>query len=740
MNKKLLWLYILSGAVYFTQGIEGLPGLSLFFYLKEKLHFNASTIMYIGSITTLAWLIKPLLGIFIDNYLTKKKFIILSLLGSIFITFYFGLSAFLPLFILIVMLTLCNFNSAIRDISVDGIMCVDGKETNNCDKIQCFDDKTEILTENGWKKYNTILKTDKVLSLDLKTNQTSYQYIKNIYIYHYNGLMYRLKNARLNFLFSPNHRFFYGRDNAKHLFIDTIANLYNKNFKHHLELKQTFLWNGKNIEYIEFPEYNRTTKIYPKLKIKTDLWFEFLGWFLSEGCVFQNRKDSQISISQIKIDNRLKIKKLLNNMNIHYWETKSEILFNSYQIKQELLNQCYNGTTYIGQFKTIPKYIKKATPQQIKIFLTAFNLGDGWKRKKIHEIGYCTTSPFLFNDLQELILKSGCGISYKTIYRKNCLPLYIIHQLKADNSSFFCKDITKEKYNGIIWDIETIPYHSVFIRREGRAFWTGNSVQWISITIAGIFTGLLGGYIAEHYSYKIAYLLLIPIYLIILGIVLKYRTSVIKTSVTLDRNKIYHIGKNVFWNNLWENIKSYKELFINKQFLLGALFLFVYQFSPGFGTPLMFIERDIFHWSGSFMGILGAISSCFSIFGAILYFKFSKKINIKKCLFWSVFLVGLTNLCYLWFNPITAIIYSFIFSLLGMFIFLNTMTWMAKSTLSGKESTSFALLCSVNNLSGTLSTLTGAWLFPLIGLKTIIIIASLSAFLSLPILKKLDIK
>ena len=75
-----------------------------------------------------------------------------------------------------------------------------------------------------------------------------------------------------------------------------------------------------------------------------------------------------------------------------------------------------------------------------------------------------------------------------------------------------------------------------------------------------------------------------------------------------------------------------------------------------------------------------------------------------------------------------------------MFIFLNTMTWMAKNTLSGKEATSFALLCSINNLSGTLSTLTGAWLFPLLGLKLIIVLASISAFASLPILKKLDIK
>jgi hypothetical protein len=43
-------------------------------------------------------------------------------------------------------------------------------------------------------------------------------------------------------------------------------------------------------------------------------------------------------------------------------------------------------------------------------------------------------------------------------------------------------------------------------------------------------------------------------------------------------------------------------------------------------------------------------------------------------------------------------------------------------------------------LSGVCSNLAGAWLFPIFGLKVIIILASLSAFASLPILKKLKIK
>jgi len=405
MNKKLFWIYLLSGTIYFTQGIEGLPGLALFAYLKETLNFNESKIMYLTLITSIAWGIKPLYGYLVDNYFTKKKWILISLIGSLFIAIYLGISSFLILPILILLMSTMSLTTAIRDVSNDGIMCVEGKEANSCDKIQ--------------------------------------------------------------------------------------------------------------------------------------------------------------------------------------------------------------------------------------------------------------------------------------------------------------------------------------------------TVQWTAITIASIFVALEGGYIADHFNYKFAYLCLIPIYLIIIAIVLRYRTNEPKKSTPCEECTEPEIGCQVCESikkpTILETICSYKELFTNKQFLLGAAFLFVYNFAPGFGVPLQFIERNVFKWTYSYMGIISALSSGLGILGAVVYFKYSKKINVKKCLFWSVFFVGLTNLCYLYFTPISAIVYSCIFSVLGMFIFLNMMSFMAKSTLPGKEATSFALLCSVNNLAGTFSTLAGAWLFPLIGLKCIIILASLSAFLSLPILKKLKI-
>ncbi len=386
MNKQLNWLFILSAAIYFIQGIEGLPGLSLFLYLKEQLHFDASTIMYITSLTTLAWLIKPVWGYLCDNFLSKKKWILLSLIGSILVSLYFGLSPLMSIAPIIILSLLGNWNAAIRDVACDGMMCVEGKKENECGRIQ--------------------------------------------------------------------------------------------------------------------------------------------------------------------------------------------------------------------------------------------------------------------------------------------------------------------------------------------------AIQWTAITVASVLVGLGGGYISDNFNYKLAYLSLIPIYLIIVGLVSRFKT--------VDATQ----GENSRGGRTIQTLLSYRELFTNKKFLLGCLFVFLYNFNPSFGTPLMFIERDSFHWSGTFMGVLSAIMSAVGIIGSVLYFKFGKKLDVRKWLTYSVFIGATTTLCYLYFTPVTAVVYGTLFSLVGMFVFLNVMAWMAQATIPGKEATSFALLCSVNNLAGTASTISGAYLFPKIGLEALIVVSAFTSFLCLPLIRK----
>jgi MFS family permease len=249
------------------------------------------------------------------------------------------------------------------------------------------------------------------------------------------------------------------------------------------------------------------------------------------------------------------------------------------------------------------------------------------------------------------------------------------------------------------------------------------SIQWNSIYLAGLLIGVIGGYISQNLSYKVGFLLLIPIYVVVGLITYFYKEEKIEKS--------HYSIKNLF--------RDLKILFKNKTLMITSWFIFLYNFSPDFSVKFGYIIRDNFKWSEQFIGNLTTISALFTILGAVLYYKWSTKINIPKCLFISVLLGAITTLCYLYYTPITAIIYRTLFVSIGTFIFMMLLDFMAQNTINGLESTSFALLCSVTNFTSFINARTGAYLLPKIGLVPLIIISSFTSFLCLPLINKLKI-
>ena len=124
-----------------------------------------------------------------------------------------------------------------------------------------------------------------------------------------------------------------------------------------------------------------------------------------------------------------------------------------------------------------------------------------------------------------------------------------------------------------------------------------------------------------------------------------------------------------------------------------------------------------------------------------------KKAFLKSVAFLLVFfsmlvpgtcVFGDAALSYLYYTPVTAVIYDVLYALIGMFIFLLLMDFMARNTMEGLEATSFALLCSVSNLAMIASNLTGAFLLPIVGLKWLIAASSLTSFLCLLLIGKIN--
>lgn len=276
-------------------------------------------------------------------------------------------------------------------------------------------------------------------------------------------------------------------------------------------------------------------------------------------------------------------------------------------------------------------------------------------------------------------------------------------------------------WNGAVRDVTV---DGIMCVEGKKANLTGKiqSIQWMAITVASILVGVGGGYLAEHFKYQVSYLALLPFYVAMLLITLQYRPSA-KSRVKKSEGFL----------------TTLRTLFTDKNLLLVCVFIFLYNFAPSVGTPLTFIQRDQFHWSKLWIGTLGTIGAIASMIGAWLYWKFSKKINLNKWLLYSVFIGAFNTLCYLYFTPVSCVAYDVVDSVTGMFIQLMVLDFMARKTKPGMESMSFALLCSVTNLANTCNGFVGGYLFPMVGLKWLIVISAGASFLCLPLIRRIKI-
>ena len=249
------------------------------------------------------------------------------------------------------------------------------------------------------------------------------------------------------------------------------------------------------------------------------------------------------------------------------------------------------------------------------------------------------------------------------------------------------------------------------------------SLQWGSLAVAEILTGVAGGYLSIKYSYHISYLLIA-----IFPAMIAIATIFLKESKAVTNTKSKLLGIKEFFSSLK-----------NKQLLLASLFLFLFWFSPSIGTPLMDRMRSI-GLSKMFIGWIGTIGSIFSMIGAAIYFKVSTKIDMKKWLYYSVIFSTIATFAYLYTTKESLMVYDVLFSITGQFVQLLMLGLMARTCPKGCEATVFALITSIVNFGGSMSNVAGAKLFDMFGFNGLVIISGIATALCLVFIPFLQIE
>ena len=145
---------------------------------------------------------------------------------------------------------------------------------------------------------------------------------------------------------------------------------------------------------------------------------------------------------------------------------------------------------------------------------------------------------------------------------------------------------------------------------------------------------------------------------------------------------------------------------------LVALFLFLYSFAPGFGTPLYYFMTDELKFSQAYIGILGSIASAGWIAGAVVHRWLLGRMSPKALLYLSIALGTLSAASFLLLaGEVSAAIVNFANGAAMMIATIASLTLAADYCPKRSEGFAFAGLMSVMNLAEVCSNTVGAFLY-----------------------------
>lgn len=146
----------------------------------------------------------------------------------------------------------------------------------------CFDDITEILTNDGWKLFSELSGKESVLTLN--GDNAEWGAITKIHAYPFNGELNVYDGQKINFAITDNHN----------LLVRTSPKSSNYVIKRYDELAEVFVirrpneWIGEHTESVKLvcsnPQPNGGVRV-KEWNFSILDWADFLGWFVSEGWV-----------------------------------------------------------------------------------------------------------------------------------------------------------------------------------------------------------------------------------------------------------------------------------------------------------------------------------------------------------------------------------------------------------------------------------------------------------------------
>jgi hypothetical protein len=341
----------------------------------------------------------------------------------------------------------------------------------------CYDDKTEVLTDVGWRRFADLTGMESILTKNPETNVAYYQPEWKPQIHRYSGPMIKFETRTTNLLVTPNHKMWMARQKGPWKFTRADSVL-GKTTDYRFD--RAFKWNAPGLKSVTIPAYTHIQgngfRTHEEKVIPIDVWLKFLGHWLADGHVVTAYGRKRAVLTQVKYVDEFR--KSATDLAL-YMGCKMRESVHGRGLRFDLINaQLANYLKDYSKPKRIPRELLMGlSSEQCRDLLASVYDGDGgWRCKFGYKIDrgmiYAGIDEALVDDLQELSLKAGYATSASGPKRNRRVTYTssTIAMVRHDNPP-----VEVPNYNGMVYCVTLPKHHLLMVRRNGIATWCGNS-------------------------------------------------------------------------------------------------------------------------------------------------------------------------------------------------------------------------------------------------------------------------
>ena len=372
----------------------------------------------------------------------------------------------------------------------------------NVSRVFCYDADTEVLTDEGWKRWPEVDGSETFATVNPDTDCLEYQQATEHFVGDYDGPMYRVRSEQVDLLVTPNHRMW----SKAH---DTQANkrgeepyrirLASEIAGKRVAYQKTARWSGQETGTVSIPGTKRmwtrsdtgtkTTRHYLGSDFPLVEFARFLGHWLAEGSLNAH----QICIAQNRGPKLDAIAENIRQMGLSAYVTQSG--HGAVRTQQLALRDSLAACGGRAHEKRVPRFVHDWGPGVLRVFLEAYVDGDGSRRQDGNHTVIYTTSALMADDLQVLAIKAGWSANIRIDDRtglervmatgqrfRNARPCYIVSLVKTRTHPLVnhngAKNDSWEHYTGKVYCVK-VPNGLLFVRRNGKPVVSGNTHELV---------------------------------------------------------------------------------------------------------------------------------------------------------------------------------------------------------------------------------------------------------------------